>query len=285
MGSGLAIATHAVHAAAIDAQRVVIGYNHDVPHRGRVYHVQSEDSGRAKGCIFTHVFLAGVIVATNRVQYGEATSVAGIIELLRKSHKSMMRKLVHGSLDEAIMRCTGKPLLPANEPVHPAHERGAAEAPLLSLVYSVPVALPDPIPAATLSSCERTKKLQAIIESLDMDNIRETLENLRTNVAGTLGVALVDYESGMCLGTSGTGLNLDVAAAGNMDVMKAKARVMRDLGIKGGIEDILITLESQYHIIRPVGSALFLYLALDRKQGNLALARHKLAAAASDVKV
>jgi predicted regulator of Ras-like GTPase activity (Roadblock/LC7/MglB family) len=126
---------------------------------------------------------------------------------------------------------------------------------------------------------------QELIETHDMDNIKQTLENLRTNVAGTLGVALVDYESGMCLGTSGTGLNMDVAAAGNMEVMKAKARVMRDLGIKGGIEDILITLESQYHIIRPVGTALFIYLAIDRKQGNLALARHKLASAAAEVQV
>jgi predicted regulator of Ras-like GTPase activity (Roadblock/LC7/MglB family) len=118
-----------------------------------------------------------------------------------------------------------------------------------------------------------------------MDNVKQTLENLRSNIAGTLGVALVDYESGMCLGTSGTGLNMDIAAAGNMEVMKAKARVMRDLGIKGGIEDILITLETQYHIIRPVGATLFLYLALDRKQGNLAMARHKLATAAADIQV
>jgi predicted regulator of Ras-like GTPase activity (Roadblock/LC7/MglB family) len=118
-----------------------------------------------------------------------------------------------------------------------------------------------------------------------MSNIKQVLDNLRTNLSGALGVALVDYESGMCLGTSGTGLNMDVAAAGNMEVMKAKARVMRDLGIKGGIEDILITLESQYHIIRPVGTTLFLYLALDRAQGNLALARHKIAAAGPEIQV
>lgn len=118
-----------------------------------------------------------------------------------------------------------------------------------------------------------------------MSNIQQVLDNLRTNLSGALGAALVDYESGMCLGTSGSGLNMDVAAAGNMEVMKAKARVMRDLGIKGGIEDILITLESQYHIIRPVGATLFLYLALDRAQGNLALARHKLAAAGAEIQV
>ena len=117
----------------------------------------------------------------------------------------------------------------------------------------------------------------------DMDNIKQTLESLQANIAGTLGVALVDYESGMCLGTVGTWPNMEVAAAGNMEVMKAKARVMRDLGIKGGIEDILITLEAQYHIIRPVGSALFLYLAIDRKLRNPAMARHQPNSAPADI--
>ncbi|MBL4684055.1 MAG: hypothetical protein JKY37_05660 [Nannocystaceae bacterium] len=118
-----------------------------------------------------------------------------------------------------------------------------------------------------------------------MNNVKTIVEGLLGEVAGTLAVALVDYESGMCLATAGSGLNVEIAAAGNMSVMKAKAQVMRDLGISGGIEDILITLESQYHIIRPVGDTLFLYLAISRSQGNLAMARLKLSAASNEVKV
>lgn len=118
-----------------------------------------------------------------------------------------------------------------------------------------------------------------------MDNVRQVLKNLMDNVSGSIAAALVDYESGMCLGSEGTGLNVEVAAAGNMEVMKAKARVMKDLGIEGGIEDILITLEPQYHIIHPIGTSMFLYLAIDRKQGNLAMARHKLNAAAESVRL
>lgn len=260
---------------------MVIGYNHDVPHRGRIYHVQTEDSGRGRGHIFTHVFHAGTIVATQRVDYDDGAAMADVIELLRSSHKSMMRRLVHGLLDELIARCLGEAPRPA-----PALADGS---PPRALPEAAPVAATPPEPAPEPPGDDPTAghhtKLQALIEALDMDNINQTLDSLRNNVAGTLGVALVDYESGMCLGASGTGINLDVAAAGNMDVMKAKARVMRDLGIKGGIEDILITLDSQYHIIRPIGTSLFLYLAIDRKQGNLALARHKLAAAADEVKV
>jgi hypothetical protein len=100
-------------------------------------------------------------------------------------------------------------------------------------------------------------------------------------IDGALGAALVDYESGMTLGINGGGreLDLEVAAAGNTEVVRAKARTLEALGIKESIEDILITLDQQYHVIRLLsrgGSQLFFYLALDRSRSNLALARHSL---------
>ncbi|WP_327321212.1 hypothetical protein OG735_00905 [Streptomyces sp. NBC_01210] len=100
-------------------------------------------------------------------------------------------------------------------------------------------------------------------------------------IDGALAAALVDFESGMTLGSSGGGrdFDIDVAAAGNTDVVRAKVRTMAALKIDDSIEDILITLSRQYHLIRLVpGShgSLFLYLALDRARANLALARHSL---------
>jgi hypothetical protein len=100
-------------------------------------------------------------------------------------------------------------------------------------------------------------------------------------IDGALGVALVDYESGMSLGVLGGGqdLDLEVAAAGNTEVVRAKIRTLAALGMDDTIEDILITLGRQYHLIRPLASSsgsLFLYLALDRGRGNLAMARHSL---------
>ena len=103
------------------------------------------------------------------------------------------------------------------------------------------------------------------------------------NIDGALGASLVDWESGMSLGAVGGGkyLDLDVAAAGNTEVIRAKMRTMEALRLDDHIEDILITLSKQYHLIRLRKSArsdqgLFLYLVLDRSKANLALARHQL---------
>ena len=136
-------------------------------------------------------------------------------------------------------------------------------------------------PSFPVTSTQTTKP-QANKDS--MMNVQQSLNNL-FDINGSLGAALVDYESGMTLGTVGAGIDLEVAAAGNMEVMRAKQRVMRELGIRGGIEDILITLDDQYHLIRPVGEALFFYLALGRKDSNLAMARRKLSNVAGDLRV
>ncbi|UUU24825.1 hypothetical protein [Streptomyces sp. DSM 40750] len=100
-------------------------------------------------------------------------------------------------------------------------------------------------------------------------------------IDGAIGIALVDYESGMSLGTLGGGqhLDLELAAAGNTEVVRSKMRTLASLDMNDVIEDILITLGRQYHLIRPLTSSkgsLFLYLALDRSRSNLALARHSL---------
>ncbi|MDI2131702.1 hypothetical protein [Yinghuangia seranimata] len=115
-----------------------------------------------------------------------------------------------------------------------------------------------------------------------MSNVETMLKEALTSIDGCLGVALVDYTSGMPLGTMGGGKELDlgVASAGNTDVIRAKVRTMELLGMKDEIEDVLITLGKQYHLLRLLrgrGKAgLFLYLALDKNSANLAMARHQL---------
>ncbi|WP_030414623.1 hypothetical protein [Streptomyces sp. NRRL S-1448] len=124
-----------------------------------------------------------------------------------------------------------------------------------------------------------------------MAQMESALSDAMSTIEGAIGVALVDYTSGMALATLGDhqALDLNIAAAGNTDVVRAKMRTMEMLELQGSIEDMLITLTAQYHIIRPVtgksGSGLFLYLVLDRKRANLALARHRLARLEAELEV
>ena len=95
---------------------------------------------------------------------------------------------------------------------------------------------------------------------------------------GALACALVDYNTGMLLGSAGSGLDLEIAAAANTEVVRAKLKAIQMLQLDQQIDDILITLSSQYHLIRPMSTDrdLFIYYALDSAKSNLALARRAL---------
>jgi hypothetical protein len=119
-------------------------------------------------------------------------------------------------------------------------------------------------------------------------NIKEALARIM-QLDGAIGTCVVDSNSGMMLGSEGGSgsVNLEVAAAGNTEVVRAKRKTMKALNLKDNIEDILITLHGQYHLIRPLSSndALFIYLVLDKQRGNLAMSRHQLASIEKDLTI
>ena len=109
-----------------------------------------------------------------------------------------------------------------------------------------------------------------------MASIQDSLNALMTADGAVCG-ALVDSASGMLMGSVGGGVDMELAAAGNTEVVRAKIKTMRALGLNDVIEDILISLGKQYHIIRPSArqEGVFIYLVMDRARANLAMARRK----------
>ena len=109
-----------------------------------------------------------------------------------------------------------------------------------------------------------------------MTDIKSSVQQA-LKIDGCIGAAIVDFESGMCLGVAGNpGFDLELAAAGNTEVVRAKKKIRDKLGLRDKIEDILISLTSQYHLIRMCGTTPFLYVVLERAKSNLALARKEL---------
>ncbi|GHC58369.1 roadblock/LC7 domain-containing protein [Neogemmobacter tilapiae] len=108
---------------------------------------------------------------------------------------------------------------------------------------------------------------------------------MSTNIAaigeidGFIGACLVDSDTGLMLASEGGGkLDLEAASALNAQVVRAKRSAIETLKLNDVIEDILITLGKQFHLIRPLAAnpSVFIYVALDKKQANLGLARIKL---------
>jgi predicted regulator of Ras-like GTPase activity (Roadblock/LC7/MglB family) len=118
-----------------------------------------------------------------------------------------------------------------------------------------------------------------------MANAKDSIPKL-LDIEGCIGACIVDSNSGMSLASAGSSaIDLEVAAAGNTEVVRAKRKTMKALNIHDSIEDMLITLGKAYHLIRPIATndSMFIYLVLDKTKANLAMARHQLRAIEKDL--
>jgi hypothetical protein len=105
--------------------------------------------------------------------------------------------------------------------------------------------------------------------------IVESFEKVATEIPGFIAAALVDIDSGMTLGMKSLRGDFDLAAASayNSEMVKQKQKIMRALNLKTNLEDMLMTLGDQIHLIKLVSPTTFIYLAADRASTNLAIVR------------
>jgi hypothetical protein len=113
--------------------------------------------------------------------------------------------------------------------------------------------------------------------------IVDAFDKVAAEIPGYMAASLVDLESGMTLGLKSLRPEFDLAAASayNSEMVKQKMKIMRALNLKTTLEDMLITLGDQIHVIRMVNPTTFIYLAVDRSLSNLAIVRNVLAKNAS----
>jgi hypothetical protein len=89
---------------AVEAKKMVVGFNHNIKHKGKMYHIQTEDSGLENPHIITHLFVGGNILASKKTSYADivgAENLAQVVrELMEEQHKEMLRNLINGVYDD-----------------------------------------------------------------------------------------------------------------------------------------------------------------------------------------
>ncbi len=81
-------------------EKAVTGFNHNIKHKGKMYHVQTEDSGVNNPHLITHLFVGGNILASKKTSYADilqADNLSEVVrELMEEQHKEMLRNLING---------------------------------------------------------------------------------------------------------------------------------------------------------------------------------------------
>jgi hypothetical protein len=95
----------------------ILGYNHNVRHRGLLFHVQTEDSGVDNPHIFTHLFCGGVIISSRKLEYDRESAEDVVKALMQAQHKASLRALKAGTYDDKISSYLADQ--PGLEPVSP----------------------------------------------------------------------------------------------------------------------------------------------------------------------
>ncbi len=146
--------------------KAVTGFNHNIKHKGKVYHVQTEDSGVNNPHIITHLFVGGNILATKKSSYTDIVKSENLAEhvreMMEEQHKQMLRNLINGTYDNVDRSATayqpGELDMNAAKAPPPAAAKPAVAAPL-KLTNVAPVAqIPAPLPAEVLAARQLKEK-------------------------------------------------------------------------------------------------------------------------------
>jgi hypothetical protein len=167
-------------------EKPVVGYNHNVKHRGRLFHIQTEDSGVKNPHVITHVFVGGNVIATKKISYADILDAENLPDAVRQlmemQHKEILRNLINGVYDDLDPATTaphyqpGEISLPATPAPAPPLNRRGAESPrsatvLKPLVPKAPAAKNAPAPPTPKESPVDTLFGEDLISEKSLDEV------------------------------------------------------------------------------------------------------------------
>jgi hypothetical protein len=152
-------------------EKAVTGFNHNIKHKGRVYHVQTEDSGVSNPHIITHLFVGGNILASKKTSYADilnAENLAEVVrELMEEQHKEMLRNLINGVYDNIDTGASAKHYQPGQ--LGTEEDARRAKAGVGARAPDAPAVIPPPLPPEVLAAraLKETPKINEIgVETL-----------------------------------------------------------------------------------------------------------------------
>jgi predicted regulator of Ras-like GTPase activity (Roadblock/LC7/MglB family) len=182
-------------------------------------------------------------------------------------------------------RSTLRPRRRAKEPDRPDYSEPEFTSWAAKLDDFAPAAsaAPASVPAtdeAMATTAVATATATAVAPAVEAFDDRPSLEQVLDKLLsfdGAMCVAIVDSETGMILGKAGSGIEIDLAAAGASVILRARLASIKALGGNDRIDDVLISTTSQVQIIHPLpdNPSIFTYLIGDKSKSSLAMARYK----------
>jgi hypothetical protein len=105
-----------------------VGFNTNIPYKGKTYHVQTEDCGIKNPVVMTLLYHDGAILASKKTSYGpflgNPEMGAKVQELMKLQHKIMIKELISGRYTapppEEVKQTEGKPPEEREEKTQPA---------------------------------------------------------------------------------------------------------------------------------------------------------------------
>ena len=150
-------------------EKAVTGFNHNIKHKGKVYHVQTEDSGVNNPHIITHLFVGGNILASKKTSYADilnAENLAEVVrELMEEQHKEMLRNLINGVYDNIDITAGAKHYQPGQL----ASEEEAKRVRMNPGRLPEPSVIPPPLPPEVLAA--RAMKIQPKINEVGVETL------------------------------------------------------------------------------------------------------------------